>query len=125
RRALRVEGALPLLRDAPVGRLGGAASAAGGGGPWGPPGAAAPRPPGDGGEGRGTAPGRALGVLSRGTPPVPWARRSLAAPGAVHPVVLVEMGWPAAWRPTGAVAYVAAHGASRATSRAVADLLFG
>jgi beta-N-acetylhexosaminidase len=43
---------------------------------------------------------------------------------ARHPaVVLVEMGWPAAWRPVGVVAYVASYGASRGNGRAVAELL--
>jgi len=41
-----------------------------------------------------------------------------------HPaVVLVEMGWPVDWRPTGALAYVATYGAARANGQAVAELL--
>ena len=40
-----------------------------------------------------------------------------------HPTVVVEMGWPAAWRPAGADAFVTTHGASHANGAALADTL--
>jgi beta-N-acetylhexosaminidase len=39
---------------------------------------------------------------------------------AAHPTVVVEMGWPAAWRPAGARAFMNTFGASRANGRAAA-----
>ena len=66
---------------------------------------------------------RPVVVLSRDTHRVGWARDFVEALCVAHPVVLVEMGWPTAWRPAGVIGYVATHGASRATSRALADLL--
>jgi beta-N-acetylhexosaminidase len=41
----------------------------------------------------------------------------------VHPVVVVEMGWPSSWRPAGATAFVTTYGASRANGRAAAEAL--
>ncbi|HLT11995.1 MAG TPA: glycoside hydrolase family 3 N-terminal domain-containing protein [Micromonosporaceae bacterium] len=53
-----------------------------------------------------------------------WARSLVEELCRRRPgVVLVEMGWPGRWRPAGATAYIASFGASRANSRAVADLL--
>jgi beta-N-acetylhexosaminidase len=126
RRALRVEGQLPPLHDALVIQLDGPASAAVGEVPWGLPAATVLRPPLAAAvdEVRAAAQARPVVVLSRDTHRVPWAREFVEALAAAQPVVLVEMGWPAAWRPAGIVAYVATHGASRATSRALAELLF-
>ncbi|WDZ87297.1 glycoside hydrolase family 3 N-terminal domain-containing protein [Micromonospora cathayae] len=42
---------------------------------------------------------------------------------AVHPVTVVEMGWPGRWRPAGVRAFVATYGASHANGRAAAELL--
>jgi beta-N-acetylhexosaminidase len=70
--------------------------------------------------------GRPIVVVSRDTHRHAWARDLVAALGARHAqLVLVEMGWPGAWRPAGAAAYVATFGAARANARAVAELLLG
>jgi beta-N-acetylhexosaminidase len=70
------------------------------------------------------AQGRPVVVVSRDTHRHPWARALVEALSSRHPaVVLVEMGWPAAWRPSGALAYVATYGAARANARAVAEVL--
>ena len=70
------------------------------------------------------AAGRPLVVVSRDTHRHPWARQVVELVSTRHPaVVLVEMGWPAAWRPAGAVAYVASYGAAEANARAVAEAL--
>jgi beta-N-acetylhexosaminidase len=72
------------------------------------------------------AAGRPIVVVSRDTHRHPSARQIVEALCAVHPsVVLVEMGWPAAWRPSGVAAYVASHGAAAANAGAVAELLDG
>jgi len=42
---------------------------------------------------------------------------------ASHTVAVVEMGWPSAWRPTGARAFVTTYGASHANGRAAAEAL--
>ncbi len=70
------------------------------------------------------AAGRPVVVVSRDTHRHPWARALVEQLSARHPaVVLVEMGWPAPWRPRGALAYVASYGAARANARAVAEAL--
>jgi beta-N-acetylhexosaminidase len=72
------------------------------------------------------AAGRPVVVVSRDTHRHASARQIVEALCANHPsVVLVEMGWPAAWRPKGVAAYVASHGAAAANGRAVAELLDG
>lgn len=40
-----------------------------------------------------------------------------------HPTVVVEMGWPSAWRPAGTDAFVTTHGASHANGAALARIL--
>ncbi|WP_433531821.1 glycoside hydrolase family 3 N-terminal domain-containing protein [Micromonospora sp. CA-263727] len=42
---------------------------------------------------------------------------------ATHPVTVVEMGWPADWRPASARAFVTTYGASHANGRAAAEAL--
>jgi beta-N-acetylhexosaminidase len=70
--------------------------------------------------------GRPVVVVSRDTHRHPSARQIVELLCAGHrSVVLVEMGWPAAWRPRGAAAYVASYGAAAANGRAVAELLGG
>jgi beta-N-acetylhexosaminidase len=64
--------------------------------------------------------GRPIVVVSRDTHRHAWAR---ALVERLPDVVLVEMGWPASWRPSHARAYVASYGASRANAAAVAELL--
>ncbi len=129
RRAVRIEGTLPSLVDSLVVQLEPPATIAVGEVPWG----LAPHVPGvravtsqasqiD--EVVAAGQGRPVLVVSRDTHRHPWARDFVEALSARHPaVVLVEMGWPAAWRPAGVVAYVASYGASRANGGAVAELL--
>ncbi|WFE34090.1 glycoside hydrolase family 3 N-terminal domain-containing protein [Micromonospora sp. WMMD975] len=54
---------------------------------------------------------------------LPGARELVEALAAVHPVTVVEMGWPGGWRPAGARAFVATFGASHANGRAAAQVL--
>jgi beta-N-acetylhexosaminidase len=42
---------------------------------------------------------------------------------AAHPVAIVEMGWPSAWRPPAVRAFVTTYGASLANGRAAAEAL--
>jgi beta-N-acetylhexosaminidase len=42
---------------------------------------------------------------------------------AEHPVAVVEMGWPSAWRPDGVRVFVITHGAATPNARAAATLL--
>ncbi len=144
RRAVRIEGALPpALAGALVVQLEPAASVAVGEVPWGlvsdVPGVRLVRmstagPVWDAGSGSGAddlvasitaqAAGRPVVVVSRDTHRHPWARELVEALSRRHPsVVLVEMGWPASWRPAGIRAYVATYGASRASARAVAEAI--
>lgn len=51
------------------------------------------------------------------------ARTLTEALSAGHPTVVVEMGWPAAWRPAGFRAFMNTFGASRANGRAAATAL--
>jgi beta-N-acetylhexosaminidase len=68
--------------------------------------------------------GRPIVVVSRDTHRHPWARDLVEGLSARHPsVILVEMGWPGAWRPAGALAYVATYGAARANAQAVVEIL--
>jgi len=135
RRALRIEGALPdAMANALVVQLEPPATIAVGEVPWG----LSPHVPGvetvrmlDASRGPAVAEAivaragaRPVVVVSRDTHRHQWARALVERLSAEHPdVVLVEMGWPAAWRPYGARAYVATYGAARANARAAADLL--
>jgi len=72
------------------------------------------------------AEGRPLVLVSRDTHRHPHARALAEALSARHPaVVLVEMGWPAVWRPAGALAYVATYGSAPVNARAAAEILLG
>jgi beta-N-acetylhexosaminidase len=51
------------------------------------------------------------------------ARQLTEALTAGHPTVVVEMGWPATWRPAGVRAFMNTFGASRANGRAAAAAL--
>jgi beta-N-acetylhexosaminidase len=129
RRAIRVEGTLPPgLADALLVQLEPEATIAVGQVPWGlalhQPGVARLTEPSsvDSAVAELTrlAHGRPIVVVSRDTHRHAWARSLVERlPG----VVLVEMGWPASWRPADARAYVASYGASRANAAAVAELL--
>jgi beta-N-acetylhexosaminidase len=133
RRALRVEGDLPaVLPDGLVIQLEPPAPVAVGEVPWGlatdVAGVETLRLPeaGDGAEDAilARAVGRPLVLVSRDTHRHPPARALAEALSARHPaVVLVEMGWPAAWRPAGLLAYVATYGAAPVNARAAAEIL--
>ncbi|MEU9506949.1 glycoside hydrolase family 3 N-terminal domain-containing protein [Micromonospora sp. NPDC048170] len=56
----------------------------------------------------------------RGLPGGPALAEDLAAG---HPVTVVDMGWPSAWRPAGVRAFVTTYGASHANGRAAAEAL--
>ena len=53
----------------------------------------------------------------------PGAPQLIEALAGSTRVVVVEMGWPSAWRPTGVAAFVTTYGASRANGRAAAEAL--
>ncbi|GAA1789852.1 glycoside hydrolase family 3 protein [Luedemannella flava] len=128
RRAVRVSGDLPAgLADAVVVQLMPPATAAVGEVPWG----LAPVLPGvrpvvdtaSAADLIALAGTRPLVVASRDTHRHPWARTLVEALAAGHPgVILVEMGWPAAWRPANAT-YVATYGAAPVNARAAAESL--
>ena len=137
RRALRVEGKLPAL-DAPlVVQLDSAATIAVGDVPWGvtpylveasPTAQVLRIPAGSDGAAAvavaAAAAGRCIIVVARDTHRHPWARAFVEELAARHPgVVLVEMGWPAAWRPRGVLAYVATYGAGQVNARAATERL--
>jgi beta-N-acetylhexosaminidase len=54
---------------------------------------------------------------------IPGAGGLIEAVAAACPVAVVEMGWPAGWRPAGVRAFLLTHGASRANGRAAAETL--
>jgi beta-N-acetylhexosaminidase len=134
RRALHIEGTLPSLLDGGVlVQLEPPATMAVGEVPWG----LAPHVAGvvrlrEDGRTAGaeadqiaaSADGRPVVVVSRDTHRHPWARAVVERLSTNHPqVVLVEMGWPAPWRPLGARAYVATYGAAVANALAVVEAL--
>jgi beta-N-acetylhexosaminidase len=135
RRALRVEGSLPRLDRPLLVQIDSPATIAAGELPWGiapylDNGAAADLVrvrPDDGTTAEqllNRGDGRQILVVSRDTHRHRFARDLVAALAARHPdVVLVEMGWPATWRPEGLRAYLATYGSSRANARAAAEAL--
>jgi beta-N-acetylhexosaminidase len=54
---------------------------------------------------------------------LPGAAALVESVAAEAPVVVVEMGWPSAWRPKGVRAFVTTYGASHANGRAAAHTL--
>ncbi|HEX6077884.1 MAG TPA: glycoside hydrolase family 3 N-terminal domain-containing protein [Micromonosporaceae bacterium] len=137
RRALRVEGTLPKLDRPLLVQIDSPATIAAGELPWGigpylDNGAATELMrvrPDDGMTAERVltaAGGRQILVVSRDTHRHRFARDLVQQLAARHPdVVLVEMGWPAAWRPDGLRAYLASYGSSRANARAAAEALLG
>ncbi len=69
------------------------------------------------------AQGRPIVLVGRHTHRNPASRALVEKLAATHPVAVVEMGWPASWRPNGAKAFVTTYGASHANGRAAAELL--
>jgi beta-N-acetylhexosaminidase len=66
---------------------------------------------------------RPIVVVGRHTHRSAASRTLIEALAARHPVAVVEMGWPAGWRPAGARAFVTTYGASHANGRAAAEAL--
>jgi beta-N-acetylhexosaminidase len=66
---------------------------------------------------------RPIVVVGRHTHRAPAARALIERLAADHAVAVVEMGWPSAWRPAGARAFVTTYGASLANGRAAAEAL--
>jgi beta-N-acetylhexosaminidase len=69
------------------------------------------------------AAGRPIIVVGRHLHRSPETRTLVETLAAIHPVGVVEMGWPSSWRPAGARAFVTTHGASFANGRAAAEAL--
>ncbi|GAA0801634.1 glycoside hydrolase family 3 protein [Spirilliplanes yamanashiensis] len=66
---------------------------------------------------------RPIVVVGRHNHRAPATRDLIERLAAAHAVAVVEMGWPSAWRPAGARAYVTTFGASLANGRAAAEAL--
>lgn len=69
------------------------------------------------------AAGRPIVLVTRHAHRLPGARELIESLAAVHPVAVVEMGWPSRWRPAGVRAFVTTYGASHANGRAAAVAL--
>jgi beta-N-acetylhexosaminidase len=130
RRAVRVEGSPAELSDPLVVQLDSGHSIAEGRVPWGL------RPHVGGVEQVTVAAGdvtpeslvtragaRPIVVVGRHVHRSPAARGLIERLAAAHPVAVVEMGWPSAWRPAGVRAFVTTYGASHANGRAAAEAL--
>jgi beta-N-acetylhexosaminidase len=66
---------------------------------------------------------RPIVIVGRHTHRVAAARALTEALAARHTVAVVEMGWPASWRPAGTHAFLTTYGASHANGRAAAEAL--
>ncbi|RZU73831.1 beta-N-acetylhexosaminidase [Micromonospora kangleipakensis] len=66
---------------------------------------------------------RPIVLVGRHLHRLPGGPELVDALAATHPVIVVEMGWPGRWRPTGARAFVSTYGASHANGRAAAQVL--
>ncbi|MGC5050508.1 glycoside hydrolase family 3 N-terminal domain-containing protein [Micromonospora sp. DT48] len=66
---------------------------------------------------------RPIVLVGRHLHRLPGGRELTSALAAAHPVAVVEMGWPAGWRPDGVRAFVTTYGASHANGRAAAEVL--
>jgi beta-N-acetylhexosaminidase len=66
---------------------------------------------------------RPIVVVGRHTHRAHASRALIETLAARHNVAVVEMGWPASWRPVGARAFVTTYGASHASGRAAAEAL--
>ncbi|SCG38185.1 glycoside hydrolase family 3 protein [Micromonospora inositola] len=66
---------------------------------------------------------RPIVLVGRHLHRLPGGPELVDALAAMHPVTVVEMGWPGRWRPTGARAFVITYGASHANGRAAAQVL--
>ncbi|MEU1363043.1 glycoside hydrolase family 3 N-terminal domain-containing protein [Micromonospora zamorensis] len=66
---------------------------------------------------------RPIVLVGRHLHRLPGGPELIAGLAAQHPVTVVEMGWPAQWRPQGVRAFVTTYGASHANGRAAAEAL--
>ncbi|MEU6204871.1 glycoside hydrolase family 3 N-terminal domain-containing protein [Micromonospora musae] len=66
---------------------------------------------------------RPIVLVGRRLHQLPGGPELVDALAAAHPVTVVEMGWPAQWRPAGVRAFVTTYGASHANGRAAAEAL--
>ncbi|SCE77124.1 beta-N-acetylhexosaminidase [Micromonospora coriariae] len=66
---------------------------------------------------------RPIVLVGRHLHRLPGGPELIAGLAAEHPVTVVEMGWPAQWRPAGVRAFVTTYGASHANGRAAAEAL--
>ena len=66
---------------------------------------------------------RPIVVVGRHAHRAEASRALIETLAARHTVAVVEMGWPASWRPVGARAFVTTYGASHANGRAAAEAL--
>jgi beta-N-acetylhexosaminidase len=69
------------------------------------------------------ADGRPIVLVGRHLHRHPVTRALAENLAKAYPVVVVEMGWPSAWRPAGARAFIVTYGASHANGRAAAEAL--
>jgi beta-N-acetylhexosaminidase len=67
--------------------------------------------------------GRPVVFVGRNVHRLPGAPALVESLAVSHPVVVVEMGWPSAWRPQHVRAFVSTYGASHANGRAAAQTL--
>ncbi|MEU7849261.1 glycoside hydrolase family 3 N-terminal domain-containing protein [Micromonospora parva] len=72
---------------------------------------------------RGLAGDRPIVLVGRHLHRLPGGPELIADLAAQHAVTVVEMGWPAQWRPAGVRAFVTTYGASHANGRAAAEAL--
>ncbi|MDG4779528.1 glycoside hydrolase family 3 N-terminal domain-containing protein [Micromonospora sp. WMMD961] len=72
---------------------------------------------------RGLAGDRPIVLVGRHLHRLPGGRELITGLAAEHAVTVVEMGWPAQWRPAGVRAFVTTYGASHANGRAAAEAL--
>ena len=66
---------------------------------------------------------RPIVMVGRRTHRTDSTRALIEALAARHPVAVVEMGWPSAWRPAEARAFLVTYGATHANGRAAAEAL--
>lgn len=136
RRAMRVEGTLPAMDNPLVVQIDSVANIAVGESAWGVTPLLAKRLPhlevrhvtpqtGDAAELARLAAGRPVVVVARDTHRRPASKAIVEELAERVPVVLVEMGWPALWRPAGVAAYLATYGAASANAQAAAEVLVG
>ncbi|MET8230394.1 glycoside hydrolase family 3 N-terminal domain-containing protein [Micromonospora sp. NPDC005298] len=72
---------------------------------------------------RGLAGDRPIVLVGRHLHRLPGGPELISGLATEHPVTVVEMGWPAQWRPDGVRAFVTTYGASHANGRAAAEAL--